>query len=110
MAQLQSQFVQVAGPTPMTVDIPVFEARSIAKTVNKTFREDLPADHPRRPRAVAHGVQSSRTNHGRVRSLHVAFHGGSHVSMIGQLGVGLITCKRILHGQWNRLSFCAWIE
>ena len=31
-----------------------------------------------------HGIQSSQTNHGRVRILYVAFHGGSHGSMIGQ--------------------------
>ena len=42
-------------------------------------REDLPVDHPRRPRVAR---SSSRTNHG--RTLHVAFHGGSDGSMSGQ--------------------------
>ena len=41
--------------------------------------EDLSVDH-RCPRVV----RSSNTKYGRVWSLHVAFHGGSHGSMIGR--------------------------
>ena len=38
-------------------------------------------NHPKRPRVAR---SSSRTNHGRARTLHVAFHCGSDGSMIGQ--------------------------
>ena len=59
--------------------------------------EDLPVDHPRRPRVAR---SSSRTNHGRVRCLYVACHGRTHGSMISQLGDALLPQLDV--------DICAW--